>query len=157
MVLRTDADRFVPVDPGNKLFPDDSDAARFERAKIEHEDDLVNQRLSWLTTSQAIFFAAYVFGFSKTQNWPTVFRRALPPLALLTCAAFYVGLIAAMKAATIVRENWDQKFEQYEDYQGALLAGSEWTRKSGRVPARVVPLLFMVAWFFAVVYDFRYL
>ena len=38
---------------GTRLFTD-SDATRFERAKIEHEDDLVNQRLPWLTTSQAI-------------------------------------------------------------------------------------------------------
>jgi hypothetical protein len=144
------------TDPGKKLFNNDSDAACFERAKIEHEDDLVNHRLSWLTTSQAIFFAAYVFGFSKTPNWPSAFRRALPPLALLTCAAFYVGLIAAMRAANIVRENWDKKFHQYEDYRDALLAGSEVTRKSGRVPATVVPLLFIGAWICTIVYDFRY-
>jgi hypothetical protein len=153
-VLTTE--RVARTDPGKKLFTD-SDAARFERAKIEHEDDLVNQRLSWLTTSQAIFFAAYVFGFSKTPNWPSVFRRALPPLAILTCAAFYVGLIAAMHAATIVRTNWNKKFQQYDDYRDALLAGSEWTRRSGRVPAGVVPLLFMVAWICAIVYDFGYL
>lgn len=145
------------TDSGKKLFTDDSDAARFERAKIEHEDDLVNHRLSWLTTSQAIFFAAYVFGFSKTPNWPTTFRRALPPLALLTCAAFYVGLIAAMHAATIVSTNWDKKFHQHKDYRDALLAGSKRTRWSGRVPASVVPLLFIGAWITAIVYDFLYL
>jgi hypothetical protein len=94
-----------------------------------------------------------VFGFSKVPDWPTGFRRALPILAILTCAAFYVGLIAAMRASTFVQNNWNAKFEDREGYKDALLAGSESTRQRGRIPATFVPPLFMIAWLTAFTYD----
>ncbi len=37
---------------------------RLCRAKIEHEDELVNQRLTWLITLQGLLFTAYGFSIS---------------------------------------------------------------------------------------------
>ena len=40
------------------------DIYRLCRAKIEHEDELVNQRLTWLITLQGLLFTAYGFSIS---------------------------------------------------------------------------------------------
>jgi hypothetical protein len=49
---------------------DDEEALRWTRHKLEHENDLVNHRLSWLATSQAFLVAAYVIRFDASNDTP---------------------------------------------------------------------------------------
>ena len=135
-----------------ELFERAQDEAEFQRAKIMHENDLLNHRLSWLTTSQSIFFAAYVFAFSSLKTFPVVFRHALPLIAILTCLSFFVGMIAALFATKHIREKWTDKFPG-RGYENALFAGEPWTRWAGNVPPWIVPPLFIVAWAYAMWYD----
>jgi hypothetical protein len=136
-----------------ELFERPQDEAEFQREKIMHENDLLNHRLSWLTTSQSIFFAAYVFAFSSLRDFPVAFRRALPAIAILTCLSFFVGMVAALFATKHIREKWTDRFPG-RGYEDALFAGKSWTRWAGNVPPWTVPPLFIVAWACAMWYDF---
>src|SRR5580658_8096117 len=43
------------------------------RDYIKHEDDLINQRLSWFLTLQGFFFAAYALALQKSvESWTTL-------------------------------------------------------------------------------------
>ena len=52
-VGRTTVKEREPED--GSLFADLGQRADFERRKVEHEDTVLDHRLSWLTTSQSIF------------------------------------------------------------------------------------------------------
>lgn len=48
------------------------------RGYVEHEDDLINQRLSWNFSIQGLLFAAYAFAFQKSAElWKAVSDSAL--------------------------------------------------------------------------------
>src|SRR5262245_15331174 len=72
------------------------------RKQIEHEDNLVVNRLSWLMASQAFLFTAYAI----VVNGPTArtaaygdnqeqLIRLLPVLGISCCVLIYLGVIGA--------------------------------------------------------------
>jgi magnesium-transporting ATPase (P-type) len=83
------------------------------RAKIEHEDNLVNQRIMWMVTLQGLLFTAYVFSLSAEAtalNVPssdkvssfistlTTLRQAMVALGVGSSFATLLGVIAAHRA-----------------------------------------------------------
>jgi hypothetical protein len=134
-----------------KLFTPDQEAL-FERAKIQHEDEVLNHRLSWLTTSSAIFVTAYVLRFADGNTMPTVVHLGIPLLALCTCVSFHVGIWAATVASLDIEREWNKGHPEYRD---ALLGGTAATRIGGLWPARFVAPTFIVAWLAALLYEVK--
>jgi hypothetical protein len=129
------------------LFANLGERAEFERRKVEHEDMVLDHRLSWLTTSQSILGTAYILRF--TACVPYVIRIVLPAIALATCVLFHKGIRAAISASKAVTSRWDQDFAHHK---GELLADPS-RREQGWAPAKVVPVLLIVIWAFAVGYE----
>src|SRR5881396_3536683 len=84
------------------------------RERIEHEDNLVVQRLSWLVASQSFLFTAYAIvlnGLTASPPPATAtlmhqqmrLSRLIPLAAILTCALIYVSIVAAVKAIAGLR------------------------------------------------------
>src|SRR5947208_13595652 len=91
------------------------------RGRIEHEDSLVVQRLSWLVASQSFLFTAYAIVLNGLTASPppamaTLMRqqlrlsRLIPLAAILTCALIYVSIVAAVKAIATVRRTYRSRF-----------------------------------------------
>src|SRR5579862_6154194 len=79
------------------------------RGRIEHEDNLVMQRLSWLMASQSFLFTAYAIASNalgnSIANSRTLFISRLsaledvvPIVALLNSLLILVSILAALKA-----------------------------------------------------------
>lgn len=65
------------------------------RSQIEHEDNLIGQRLSWFVASQSFFFTAYAIVVSNLKpGLPThpqqfLLYRIIPMAGVATCALLY--------------------------------------------------------------------
>src|SRR3954467_1632296 len=76
------------------------------RDQIQHEDNLITQRLSWLMASQAFLFSAYAILLNAPERAMSEFARqqqeglitAIPALALGSAALIYVSILAGVRA-----------------------------------------------------------
>ena len=91
------------------------------RQRIEHEDNLIVQRLSWLVASQSFLFTAYAIVLNGLTTPPqpateTVIHqqmrlsRLIPLTAMMSCALIYVGIAAAVKAIADLRRSYRSRF-----------------------------------------------
>jgi uncharacterized membrane protein YidH (DUF202 family) len=123
----------------------------FLREEIRHEDNLINQRLSWLVSSQAFLLT----GFAITLNGPVHFRsdtyerlshtlvQWLPIAGVLICLINYLTIWAAIlhmnKVRQLARDAHPKHFPQVQ--------GSSLTRKLGLSGPKLIPLVFLLVWF----------
>jgi hypothetical protein len=120
------------------------------RRRIEHEDNLNVNRLSWLMASQSFLFSAYavvVNGLVVTapvqslyQGQQEVIFRMIPMLGLVSCVSIYIGVIGGVvELRKMVESN-------LSDDSRPSLIGPLHTRWLGLVAPIVLPLAFIVAW-----------
>lgn len=132
---------------------------------IQHEDNLIDHRLTWLATSQSIFFAGYVLQFTAEEKSPppSFLKAGIPLFGIVSCLLVYASIFAALMA-------WDNAHRAYlrhtgtrplldetdaappgepeacERFQLPLTPGTFVTDKLGYLPPRALPLLFLVGW-----------
>ncbi|MDN5943217.1 MAG: hypothetical protein L0H94_15165 [Nitrospira sp.] len=132
---------------------------RLIRGQIDHEDDMVNQRVLWSLLTQAFFFGAYVallnapsepknFLFANEQK---LLLWLLPIAALLTGLLAYVGIISSLKSIAHLRHMFqdhehakaltDHSAKGYPDIQGP-----PHLRKFGFITPAWMPMIFIIAW-----------
>ena len=76
------------------------------REQLQHEDNLITQRLSWLMGSQAFLFTAYAIVLNSPErpknflvgSLQDYFLGTLPVVSLLCAALIYVSIIAGVLA-----------------------------------------------------------
>src|SRR4051812_50213050 len=79
------------------------------RSRIEHEDNLIMQRLSWLMASQSFLFTAYAIVTNGMTTSPTsggnvfvshlsTLARIIPIVALLNSLLILISILAALRA-----------------------------------------------------------
>ena len=90
------------------------DHYRLIRQQIEHEDNLISQRLSWLLGSQSFLFTA----FAISLNGPTQMRTkpyestvnllilVLPLVSILSAALIWLAVMAGMWTMTKLRRRY---------------------------------------------------
>ena len=119
------------------------------RSMIQHENELINHRLTWLTTVQGLLFASLGFAWDK----PT--SGALISLLCSLGVAVSVAALVALTGASLATANlclwWDT--HKPKDYKGPDVIGG---RPSGgrriQVISRYVgpwsyfPVLFIITW-----------
>jgi hypothetical protein len=90
----------------------------FIRDQVKHDDDLINQRVSWLNTSQAVFFSAYFLLSTReilASAGPHVRVMGLyflPILGLLTSTFTYIGIVVLARSIMRQRNLFQEKCEQ---------------------------------------------
>ena len=110
------------------------------RQKWEHEDNLINQRLTWLLNSQSLFFAAYAIALqavSSPNPDPRVYKflTNLPYIGITTCVLILLGVIAATNAMRLLKQDKRFTFD--------VRPSSTWT---GLFPTYLLPVSFIFAW-----------
>ena len=123
---------------------------QFLRQRIEHEDNLINQRLSWLVGSQSFLITA----FAISLNAPKEFYRSqyegvhehlihlLPFVSIASIVVLMVTLAGAMSALSGLRKRAD-RITTEEDIP---VHSSILVRWMGLSAAFVIPLLFLFLW-----------
>jgi hypothetical protein len=150
--------RIPSVEPSENISP--LERYQLFRNRIEHEDNLIMQRLSWLMASQSFLFTAYAIvtngmSISPTAAAANVFANHLstlgqiiPIVALLNSLLIFVSILAALKAIRELRRGYQQR-------PGALeiipLQTSRVARVLGLSAPVLLPPLFLAVWLFLLV------
>ena len=124
------------------------------RSQIEHEDNLIGTRLSWLVAAQSFYFTAYaitVSNFGPTHpSWAIaqmhLLLTLLPVVAILTCVLIYATILAGLVAIGHLR----RLYRDYADHAatGGLppVQGYRRTQALGQAAPIFVPVVFLGAW-----------
>jgi hypothetical protein len=129
------------------------------RSQIEHENELVNQRVIWQILTQAFFFGAYatLLNASKEaknvlfESEQTLLLWLIPTAALFAGALTYMGILTSLKTVVYLRQLYDDHVasqahhdpssKRYPPIQGPLQV-RYWAMLS---PA-FLPIVFTISW-----------
>jgi hypothetical protein len=142
MTLGTDSPRAVgrTIDPEFSLI----------QARLSHEDDLVNQRVSWLVNSQSFLLTAYAItlnGLAADASKPLaiVQRKLLNLLPLVGVACVLLVCVALIGGLSALGEL--RRFAKSEYPKDRLFLISKPTTQFLGVSAPVlIPLVFLAIW-----------
>jgi hypothetical protein len=124
------------------------------RDRIEHEDNLIIQRLSWLVASQSFLFTAYAIttngltnidpksagGFAEQAG---LLFRLIPTVAICVALLIYISILAAFKAIRQIRRMYQSKSTS-SDLPPIQTAAT--TRLLGMSAPLLLPVLFVSVW-----------
>ncbi|HEU4342280.1 MAG TPA: hypothetical protein VFU31_11985 [Candidatus Binatia bacterium] len=122
------------------------------RSQIEHEDNLINQRLSWFVAAQAFLFSAYAIllnalpqvGVQRFAAQQELLFSLIPLVAIGVSILIYITVIAAMLAMANLRRLLKTHMED-----SALLPPVQGYRQTfllGQATPILIPFLFMSSW-----------
>lgn len=144
----------APVEPAENISP--LERYQIFRNRIEHEDNLVMQRLSWLMASQSFLFTAYAIVTNGMSSLPatgenvfihhlSTLARIIPIVALLNSLLILISILGALKA---IRELRDAYRQQPGNLGIIALQTSKIARRLGLSAPILLPLLFLAVWLF---------
>jgi hypothetical protein len=107
-----------------------------EKELWNHEDELVNQRTTWLMASQSVLFLAYAG--SSDAAVTAVMRRVISPLGVAVNGFVLIGVLAAVAAQIVLRVKRCDKTERLLVTLPCTIVG--WIAAVG------IPSAFLAAW-----------
>ena len=126
------------------------------RSEIRHEDDLIGQRVSWFTASQAFLLTALAIAHQGKATLPTAENNHLVPLvpivALASSILIFCGVLAGIAALSQWRARLHLLASRYPDLP--RLTSDRWIITLGWSAPIVLPLVFIVAWTYLLVHGF---
>jgi len=127
------------------------DQYKIVRSQIEHEDNLVSQRLSWFVAFQSFLFTAYAISLAapvqvrsqRLAHQQELLVVLIPLVALCTGVLLWVTIGAGLMAMRRLRA-----FVSQEDFGGGVppIQGSKYTLFLGHAGPTLVPGLFAGIW-----------
>jgi hypothetical protein len=122
------------------------------RDQIQHEDNLIVQRLAWLMAAQSFFFTGYAIianGTPTPRNQLLAKQQDLlfniiPAVACLSDLLIYASVIAGIIALRRLRSTYAHHVAP-GDFIPAI-QGSRLTRCLGLASPLLLPLVFLAAW-----------
>jgi hypothetical protein len=126
------------------------------RNRIEHEDSLIMQRLSWLMASQSFFFTAYAIVTNGMASAPVTGRnifvshldilaRIIPFVALVNSLLICLSIFGALKAVRELREAY---LKQSPLLEIIPMQTSRVARRLGLSAPILLPPLFISVWLY---------
>ena len=133
---------------------DDTDFYRLIRARLEHEDGLTVNRLSWLVASQSFLFTAYAItlnGLASGLAGPMAERQAMlcrliPLIGVASTALIYTGLLASARATTWLRATFRARVPDESRLGLPPVHAPSGIVTLGQLAPRFLPLVFVAVW-----------
>jgi hypothetical protein len=96
-------------EPQSDSLPPDDERGYYQlyRQRIDREDDLVHQRVTWLLTGQSILFAAWGMSAKQGGTPPAASTAVLVAVGLAVCVVLYPGILAALVAIEGFRREYE--------------------------------------------------
>lgn len=125
------------------------------RRRIEQEDHMNVNRLTWLMGSQSFLFSAFAVVInglvlakhasvsSPFEAYQGLLFRMIPMLGLISCVSIYIGVIGGVLALRGLRKTVEQ---HVADNSPPPLTGGRKSRWLGLVAPLFLPPAFIVAW-----------
>lgn len=129
---------------------------KFTREQIEHEDQLLNHRTTWLLVLQGLLFSAYSLSitaeviargnqdttFTELQPLLDTVRRCLAISGVISSICISIGILAAYLSIYDLVGQWCDKVALEDREQYPQLVGKEvFGEFGGLIPILTVPLL----------------
>jgi hypothetical protein len=122
------------------------------RSQIEHEDNLINQRLSWFVAAQAFLFSAYAILLNappqvRLQSFATqqeILFSLIPLVAIGVSILIYITVIAALLAMANLRRLLKNHMEDSALFPP--VQGYRQTLLLGQATLILIPFVFMSSW-----------
>ena len=118
------------------------------RVQVHHEDELINNRLSWMISSQAIFFAAYGIVLSNAR-YLIVFRVSMILIGIAITSIIVVGIRAAITMMRLSAKCLEDNCLKLCAGRAGLVPAlrlSDRLHRNGMTPANLIPCVFIIAW-----------
>jgi hypothetical protein len=120
------------------------------RKRIEHEDNLLNQRVSWIVSSQAFLLTGYAILLNaplQLRNEEFVRAHALlmkliPLTSICVTVLLWLGILAGILAMRDLRSC----AEKHSGYEASHVQGRPLTRVIGLATPALVPVVFLITW-----------
>ena len=127
---------------------------RIIRSQIEHEDNLINQRLSWFVAAQAFLFSAYAILLNvpsqvRLQSFETqreFLFFLIPLVAIGVSILIYITVIAAMLAMANLRRLLKTHMNENDSALLPPVQGYRQTLLLGQASPLLMPFLFLISW-----------
>jgi hypothetical protein len=124
------------------------------RSQIEHEDNLINQRLSWFVAAQAFLFSAYAILLNapsqvRLQSFATqqeILFSLIPLVAIGVSILIYITVFAAMLATANLRRLLKTDMSEKDSALLPPVQGYRQTLLLGQASPLLMPFLFLVGW-----------
>ena len=112
--------------------------------RIKYENELINQRLTWLGTFQGLLLAALAFAWGKSSA--TAIVCVICVVGAIVALSTWVATFRANKAISLFSVHWDSI--KPKEYSGVGVEGVR--SRSGYfwwlMPGYALPWLFFLAW-----------
>jgi hypothetical protein len=127
------------------------------RSQIEHEDDLITQRLSWLMASQSFLFSAYAIVLnglnsstpsSQLETVKLDFYHFLPIAGILSTALIYASIWGGVIAIHRLRNLWDSHQVQAYSLNRPPIHSSRLPFFLGQCAPRLLPVALIGMWIY---------
>ncbi len=123
------------------------------RSQIEHEDNLVSQRLSWFLASQAFLFTAYAISlngpvqlhFANLEAQAKLLMTLLPMLAIASAVLIWLSVFAGIAAMRKLRLGFEATFGKLP----VCLPSIQTTGRAllgGQLGPVLIPPMFIAVW-----------
>jgi uncharacterized integral membrane protein len=126
------------------------------RSEIKHEDDLIGQRVSWFTASQAFLLTALAIANQGETRLPSPTNNALFPLipvvALASSVLIFFGVLAGIAALFQWRTRLKTLAARYPE--APRLHREGWIMALGWTVPIALPLVFIIAWLYLLVQGY---
>lgn len=144
-MLATEGNNMSGTDTANKYEAISTEGYRRYCRQIDKEDELIDRRVNWLLTSQAILFAAVGLSGNGTAG---IVLSVVPWVGLWSSLAIGVSVWAASLSLTRYRNKLMELCPPRNDseQQYPQLHREGWIIMSGLLPTLIVPLIFSAAW-----------
>lgn len=124
------------------------------RQQIEHEDNLIGQRLSWLVASQSFLFTAYAITVSNAgpNHAPALIDMMrlltwlIPVTAILTSGLIYAAIVAGTIAIARLRGLYHDYIDRAAVQGLPPVQGYRGTQVLGQAAPMLLPMVFLLGW-----------
>jgi hypothetical protein len=126
-----------------------SDFYRILRAQIEHEDNLITQRLSWFLASQAFLFSAFAILINGPEKSPfggreqMTFFRFLPLIGIAIGVLIWIAILGGVLSMSRLRR---LAAARPDLAPFPPIHGPWYTRRMGLAAPLLLPPLFVAVW-----------
>jgi hypothetical protein len=118
------------------------------RARLEHEDGLIVNRLAWLMASESFLFTAYAIVLNGPgSRFHLRLMHLVPLVAIVSSALIFVGIAAAVRAMGWIRGLWSARAAD-ESSLGLPPLHTPGSVKAGLAAPILLPLMFIGVWLF---------
>lgn len=121
---------------------------RLVKSAIEHEDNLINHRLSWFFGAESFLFVAT--GIAQRQGewevgyYTNFYFPLLPLVGIATCVLTIISVWGGIAALLTYKRALEDLYRQHQELPLAPL--KLWIWRAGLVTPILLPMVFLFAW-----------